>query len=143
MLEGGKGADTLDGSDGWGVADYRNAQGAVTIHLDNTGNSGDQAAGDVYININGALGSSFGDTLVGNSGNNWIIACAGNDRVDGGAGNDTLYGSEGDDTLIGGAGNDHLIGGSGITFWKAAQAPIRSTAATAAALRIIGMPPRQ
>ena len=37
----------LDGTDGWGVADYRNALGGVTIHLDNSGNSGDQADGDV------------------------------------------------------------------------------------------------
>ena len=113
VLEGGKGADTLDGSDGWGVADYRNAQGAVTIHLDNSGNSGDQAAGDVYININGAFGSSFGDTLIGNGNANWMVGGLGNDTVTGGGGNDTLYGSEGDDQLIGGAGNDHLIGGAG------------------------------
>jgi Ca2+-binding RTX toxin-like protein len=113
VLEGGAGADTLDGSDGWGVADYRNATTAVTVRLDNSGNAGDQAAGDHYVNVNGAFGSAFGDTLVGNAGANWIIACGGNDLVQGAGGSDTLYGSEGDDSLDGGAGDDVLFGGAG------------------------------
>ena len=113
ILEGGAGADTLDGSSGWGVAYYHNAHTAVTVRLDNTGNSGDQAAGDVFININGAWGSLYGDTLVGNGNANWIIGDSGNDTVLGGAGNDTLYGSDGDDSLDGGTGDDLLIGGPG------------------------------
>ncbi len=113
VLEGGAGADTLDGGDGWGVADYRNAAGSVTIHLDNTGNAGDQAASDVFINVNGVFGSGFGDTLAGNDSNNWMLGCGGNDWVSGGRGDDTLYGSEGNDTLVGGVGSDTLTGESG------------------------------
>ena len=86
---------------------------AVTVHLDNSGNAGDQAVGDTYINIVGAFGSNFGDSLFGDNGNNWIVACDGNDLVSGGRGDDILYGSNGDDTLIGGVGNDTLIGEAG------------------------------
>ena len=113
ILEGGAGADTLDGSGGWGVADYRHARTAVTVRLDNTGNAGDEALGDVFIDVNGAWGSAFGDVLVGNAGANWMIGDGGNDRLEGRRGSDTLYGSDGADTLDGGDDNDTLIGDNG------------------------------
>ena len=113
VLEGGAGADILDGSAGWGVADYRNAHTSVTVRLDGSGNAGDEAAGDVYVNINGMFGSQYGDTIAGNANGNWIIACGGNDSVSGGIGNDTLYGSDGNDDLNGGSDNDVLYGGNG------------------------------
>ena len=69
--------------------------------------------GDTYVNIVGAFGSNFGDTIVGDNGGNWIVACGGNDTVSGGVGNDILYGSEGNDVLNGGSDNDMLFGGSG------------------------------
>jgi Ca2+-binding RTX toxin-like protein len=112
VLEGGDGADLLDGTGGWGVADYRNST-AVTVRLDGSGSSGGQAAGDVFININGAFGSAFGDTINGNANANWIIACDGNDTVLGGAGNDSLWGAEANDSLNGGADDDMLLGGAG------------------------------
>jgi len=59
ILNGGGGADILDGTSGWGVADYHDAATAVTINLDGSGNSGDQAEGDRYINVNGVIGSGF------------------------------------------------------------------------------------
>ena len=65
ILEGGAGADLLDGTGGWAVAFYQRALTAVTVHLDGSGNAGDQAAGDRYINVNGVNGSNFNDTLVG------------------------------------------------------------------------------
>ena len=113
VLEGGDGADVLDGTDGCGVADYRNSDTAVTVRLDNSGNAGHEAVGDTYVNIVGAFGSNFGDTIVGDNGGNWIVACGGNDTVSGGVGNDILYGSEGNDVLNGGSDNDTLFGGSG------------------------------
>ncbi len=113
ILRGGAGADKLDGTSGWGVADYHTAQTAVMVNLDGSGNSGDEAAGDTFINVNGVQGSVFGDTLNGNVNANWILADAGNDTVNGGAGNDTVYGGDGDDQLVGGGGADHLVGGLG------------------------------
>lgn len=113
ILRGGAGADTLDGTGGWGVADYHTAQTAVTVNLDGSGNSGDEAAGDTFVNVNGVQGSVFADTLNGNANANWILADSGNDTVDGGAGNDTVYGGDGDDMLVGGAGDDYLIAGIG------------------------------
>ncbi|WP_162419773.1 calcium-binding protein [Microvirga brassicacearum] len=113
ILRGGAGADALDGTGGWGVADYHTAQTAVTVNLDGSGNSGDEAAGDTFVNVNGVQGSVFADTLNGNANANWILADSGNDTVDGGAGNDTVYGGDGDDMLVGGAGDDYLIAGIG------------------------------
>ncbi|WP_160310550.1 calcium-binding protein, partial [Microvirga vignae] len=113
LLEGGGGADTLDGSGGFGVASYQHAFIAVTANLGDAAANTGEAAGDVFIAVNGLWGSAFHDTLIGNAAANWIIADAGNDLVDGGASADTLYGSTGDDTLLGGAGNDTLHGESG------------------------------
>ncbi|WP_052954706.1 calcium-binding protein [Microvirga vignae] len=113
LLEGGGGADTLDGSGGFGVASYQHAFIAVTANLGDAAANTGEAAGDVFIAVNGLWGSAFHDTLIGNAAANWIIADAGNDLVDGGAGADTLYGSTGDDTLLGGAGNDVLHGETG------------------------------
>ena len=59
ILEGGAGADLLDGTGGWAVAFYQRALTAVTVHLDGSGNAGDQAAGDRYINVNGVNGSKL------------------------------------------------------------------------------------
>ena len=65
----------LDGSAGWGVADYRNAHTSLTVRLDGSGNAGDEAAGDAFANINGMFESQYGDTIAGNANGNWIIAC--------------------------------------------------------------------
>ena len=81
VLEGGDGADVLDGTDGCGVADYRNSDTAVTVRLDNSGNAGHEAVGDTYVNIVGAFGSNFGDTIVGDNGGNWIVAAAATNGV--------------------------------------------------------------
>ncbi|MDF2811958.1 MAG: hypothetical protein K0S56_2989, partial [Microvirga sp.] len=121
ILEGGAGGDLLDGSGGWGVADYHNAEAdafgrGVRIDLasqDGSVNSGNEAAGDRFINVDGAIGSAHADRLVGNGNANWIIGNDGYDLIKGQAGNDTLFGSDGDDTLIGGEGNDTIDGGDG------------------------------
>ena len=46
---------------------------------------------DTLININGAEGSSFNDTLIGGSGNEHFQGNNGSDYIDGGAGTDTVY----------------------------------------------------
>jgi Ca2+-binding RTX toxin-like protein len=103
LLVGGPGADHLSGGAGSNTVGYSNSPAAVTINLETGILSGGDATGDyLAFSIENAIGSAFGDSLTGNSGNN---------RLEGGAGNDTLSGSDGDDVLSGGGGNDVLDGG--------------------------------
>ena len=62
-----------------------------------------------------ANGSSLGDTLSGNTGNNRFWAFGGDDLVLGGDGSDILMGMGGNDVLYAGSGlwTDTLIGGTG------------------------------
>ncbi len=114
-LEGGAGPDTLNGGgDGSFVetggdddfASYEHAPGPVTADL-LTGGTGGEAAGDVYIDIQGIIGSGFGDTLRGDDFVNYLLA---------GGGDDELTGRGGGDYLIGGDGFDEArydVGGGG------------------------------
>lgn len=100
-LEGGAGADTLDGgNDTHGYSDHASyfyASSAVVASLENPEiNTGD-AEGDVYIRIEGIEGSNFDDLIFGDSGNNYL---------DGYAGDDVLVAGEGEDTIRGGFGFD-------------------------------------
>ncbi|WP_298398844.1 retention module-containing protein [uncultured Azonexus sp.] len=88
---------------------------------------GDQATGQLTMNVSrnpgGEIdGTTAGNTINGTSGNDIINGMAGddtiygldgNDKLSGGAGVDRLYGGAGNDILSGGAGNDILDGGAG------------------------------
>ena len=95
-LVGGDGADTLDGGAGRDAADYSGAAAAIGARLDQ-GTGWGAAGGDVFIGIEGLVGSAFADVLIGG---------AGDDRLWGGRGNDRLTGLGGADTLDGGDGFD-------------------------------------
>src|SRR4051812_29067811 len=56
---------------------------------------------DTLLNIEGAIGTGFADTLIGRT-----DAAS---RLDGGAGDDSLVGGKGADTIFGGAGNDTVV----------------------------------
>ena len=111
-LSGGKGSDTLigggggdrfEGGDGTDTVSYVNARVAVTAYLA-TGsqalNSGD-AAGDTYTRVENLTGSSYDDTLTGDSTRNELNGGDGDDTLDGGAGSlgDILNGGKGSDTV--------------------------------------------
>jgi VCBS repeat-containing protein len=91
VLEGGPGADSLNGGIGTDTASYEHAEGVTTgagpaaIHLGITanlanasGNTGD-AEGDSYSSIENLTGSQFSDILSGNAGPNTLFGLGGND----------------------------------------------------------------
>ena len=89
ILLGGAGADTLDGGSGVDAVSYASSAAAVTIDLLLGTATGLDAVGDVFIGIEGAVGTSFADTLIGNVGDNLLIGGAEADELNGGDGTDT------------------------------------------------------
>lgn len=118
LLAPGAGNDTVYAGAGIDTVSYAGAAGAVFVDLaarfaretaltDATGtvNAGTTAvSNDTLIDLENAVGSSYGDRLYGTGANNMLS---------GGDGDDILYGLVGDDVLNGGSGNDRLIGGIG------------------------------
>jgi len=90
FIEGGAGADTLIGGQGTDFLVYRSSDAGVSVNLEAGTASGGHAEGDRFAAFEGIIGSSFGDTLVGDAGVNLIEGGAGADYIDGGAGNDAV-----------------------------------------------------
>ena len=83
-LEGGPGADRLDGGDhdtNGDTASYAGAAAAVTVDLTESGRGRGDAAGDRFTSIEMYLGSAHDDTF---------IASDGADNINGGGGMDTV-----------------------------------------------------
>jgi Ca2+-binding RTX toxin-like protein len=99
VLEGGAGADKLDGISGSDTASYANAGKGVNVDLGKAtqSDSGTDADGDVLTNIDNLTGSSWNDTLTGDKNANVLS---------GGLGNDLLQGLGGADKFVGGLGTD-------------------------------------
>ncbi len=103
-LEGGPGADTLDGRGGFDFAKYGGASTGVKASLaDPSINTGD-ALGDVYVSIQGLIGSSFSDILIGDSNDNQLDG--GSSAISDNNGDQIGVGSTAD-VLNGGAGFDY------------------------------------
>ena len=139
VLSGMGGADTLDGGAGLDTAAYAASPGAVNISLATGLISGGDAAGDVFISIEGLTGSAFNDSLEGSAGDNLLSGGAGVDlltyehatagvsvnlslataQATGGAGTDTvtlfenLTGTTFGDTLTGSSAANVLTGLAG------------------------------
>lgn len=117
---GGAGNDLLDGGLGLDTASYAGST-AVTVNLTSSnyrgvnqgvvfsgfGGAGD-VVGDTYSGIENVIGSSFGDALMGTTGNNIIDGGAGNDQMWGDNGNDIIYANQGFDIANGENGNDTI-----------------------------------
>jgi Ca2+-binding RTX toxin-like protein len=120
MIDGGDGDDALrgrDGSDsiiggaGWDKAGYWDAAGPITANLATgtaTGEGSDSLSGIEQVD-----GSPFGDTFIGDAGNNGFNAFGGDDTVMAGGGDDWATGGDGNDSISGNDGNDYLMGGGG------------------------------
>ena len=92
---------------------YADASSGVLVDLLNMARNTGEAAGDVYISIEGLTGSAHSDQFYGTAG--W----------------DGFYGSGGDDQLEGRGGGDQLDGGEGFDFavyWSAASSVVASLA---------------
>jgi Ca2+-binding RTX toxin-like protein len=96
VLEGGPGADELDGGVGFDIASFAGSASAVTGTVGGPVSGGD-ATGDTGNDLEGLIGSGHDDTLTGDERPNVLR---------GGAGDDVLAGLGGDDTLMGGPGMD-------------------------------------
>ncbi|WP_226583046.1 FG-GAP-like repeat-containing protein, partial [Acuticoccus sediminis] len=105
LLWGGPGHDRLDGGDGHDFASYSHAATGVRAQLNGRHGTG-EAAGDVFISVEGLIGSKHNDILVGNGLNNQLSGNAGDDRLFGGKGVDVLRGNPGADFLVGGSEAD-------------------------------------
>ena len=107
-VSGGKGIDTIDA---------RDATSRVEIDIANPDGKGGTFSttqgSAVLFGIEHAVGSAFGDELLGDFRNNVLTGRGGPDTIRGFAGNDALYGSSGNDYLNGGSGADQNYGGAG------------------------------
>jgi fibronectin-binding autotransporter adhesin len=99
LLGGGDG-DVLDGGASFDYARYDFSGSGVTAVMTTPWHNAGEAAGDHYFNIEGLVGSSFGDVLAGDSGNNYIFGQGGADFLWGGRGGDGLYGGAGSDSFM-------------------------------------------
>ena len=102
VLRGGAGDDTLDAS-------RTSAKVVVNLAAGTALGRGRHSLAD----IEGAIGGSGDDILVGAPGANTLSGGAGDDLLSGSGGKDTLVGGGGSDVLAGGDGDDSLNAGPG------------------------------
>ncbi|MFP5479983.1 MAG: hypothetical protein ACLGIE_09905 [Alphaproteobacteria bacterium] len=122
MVTGG--SDTLDGGAGLDRIAFAEASAGLRVNLQSPHLNTGAAQGQVYVSVEGVLGSLFNDSLTGDSAANWLYGSDGADRLWGLVGADSLYGGAGNDTLSGGLGADILDGGAGrdrASYREAAQ----------------------
>jgi Ca2+-binding RTX toxin-like protein len=133
-FQGFAGNDIINGGDGPAGPDnprdfaiYRDSPGAVVVNL-GTGTVGgvgpNQASDgfggmDTLIDIGGAEGSRFDDTLIGGDGSEYFIGRQGNDYIDGGDGIDWIsfdFGNHVEINLSTGTATEFQGGPAGITW---------------------------
>lgn len=110
---GGSGNDTIDGQGGLNAVLFSNAPGSVTVSLSTVPGTAIGEGSDKLTSIQAVVGSSYADTLKGDTGDNLFMGGTGDDALRGGGGADSLVGGDGNDGLYGGAGDDPMAGGLG------------------------------
>ena len=93
----GDGDDTVYGGTSGGsdfandMVDFRGASSGVTVVFDTTrGTASGGSGNDIFYEIEGVIGSEFGDSITGGATDDVIGGYRGNDTLDGGAGTDIL-----------------------------------------------------
>ena len=71
-LDGGAGADRLDGQGGRDLVDYGENGAAVTVNLNAGTASGGMAEGDILVSIEDIAGTDQADFIIGNSTDNTL-----------------------------------------------------------------------
>ncbi len=94
---GGSGADRIEGGTGTNTADYSSASSGIAIGYDGIVGSAGEAVGDQLFNVQHIIGTSFADSIFGNTNSSLTEL---------GAGNDVFYTSTGAESVNGGAGLD-------------------------------------
>ena len=100
MLEGGAGADKLDGGPGTDRVSYRDSDAGITVNLADGTSEGGYAEDDVITGIEDVTGSGYNDVITGDSSANQLQGGAGSDRLRGGGGADRLDGGVGTDWIF-------------------------------------------
>jgi Ca2+-binding RTX toxin-like protein len=116
LVSGGTGNDLLNGGTGFDTGDYSYVTDNLVINLKfTTGQNISTLAGtDTLYSVEGILGGSGNDLLVGDAAGNIFEGRGGNDQVYGAGGRDILHGGDGVDLVEGSGGNDIMTGGAGI-----------------------------
>jgi len=110
----GPGADAMSGGAGYDYVYFYDASADLSLTQDGAANDGAAGEGDnVGSDIEGLLGGSGNDTIVGGAISNYVDGGDGNDLISGGAGSDNLYGGSGNDVVNGDGGGDSVGGGNG------------------------------
>lgn len=106
VIEGRGGADRIDGGPGVDTASYAGSIKGVQVDLTSAVQKSGHAEGDVLVNIENVVGSSYDDLLKGDAAANVLSGMDGNDRFLFSGGNDTMHGGSGVDTAdFSGAGS--------------------------------------
>ena len=122
ILDGGEGSDAIDGgagNDTFVAPNGDSLDGGPGIDtIDGTGSA--RALQATMVNIERAIGTAFGDFLIGEEEDNYIEGREGGDRIWTGAGTDTVLGGEGDDEIIADQldPGDVLDGGPGVDLLR-------------------------
>ena len=85
----------------------------VTVNMVNGTATDGYGDSDTFTNIEEVRGTKFGDSILGNDGDNELYGDAGNDTLDGGLGENYLQGGQGNDTIISRSGRDGIEAGAG------------------------------
>jgi Ca2+-binding RTX toxin-like protein len=117
-LRGGNGNDLVEGGAGWDRAAFRDSTTGVHVDLNIQGVAQNTGQGmDILSGIEHASGTSFGDVLIGDAGDNWLWGEGGNDSFTAGSGNDLVQAWAGNVTASGGLGLDTF------SVWEGGIAP--------------------
>jgi Ca2+-binding RTX toxin-like protein len=110
--------DSMAGGSGTDLADASYLSGSVAVDwsMDGAANDDIYVGGsfrwDGSVSAEKVQGTPGNDTILGSSSNNTLVGGSGADSISGVGGNDYLEGDSGNDTLDGGSGNDTIDGGS-------------------------------